>query len=55
MVLADLRAWYPHLAEGGILCGDDWKYYREVREAVRIFAKEQGLSIVTEGNFWRLT
>lgn len=25
-VKEDILAWYPHLKEGGIMCGDDWYY-----------------------------
>lgn len=51
-VLADCRAWFPLIQEGGILCGDD---YREpghkdrtesVSSAVEAFAKEVGLPVI---------
>jgi Methyltransferase domain len=43
-VYLDLKAWFPHVKSGGILCGDDWGY-PTVEEAVRRFATERGLDI----------
>ncbi len=53
-VLDDLRAWYPYVKGHGILCGDDWTC-KEVEDAVRIFAKEQNLTIISPShNFYQL-
>ncbi len=52
-VIADINAWFPHLNEGGIMCGDDW-HWHSVKEAVQQIAQEKNLSIYSEGNFWRL-
>lgn len=52
-VLIDLHAWYPYVKGRGILCGDDWRW-PEVAAAVRIFAKEQKLTIYSHDNFWSL-
>jgi hypothetical protein len=52
-VYADLKAWYPHLRPDGVLCGDDWTW-NSVREAVKMFARENKLAIKASGNFWRL-
>lgn len=51
-VYADIHAWYPHLNEGGILCGDDW-LWPTVREAVVQAAQELNKSIYVSENFWR--
>jgi len=51
-VLADILAWYPHLNEGGILCGDDWTW-DSVRTAVKQGAAQLEKKIHTYGNFWR--
>ena len=50
-VLADLNAWYPFVKDRGVLCGDDWTW-DSVQLAVETFAKENGLQIQTNGNFW---
>jgi hypothetical protein len=51
-VYADLKAWYPHVKGHGVLCGDDWTHI-PIERAVKQFAEEEGLEIVTEGRFWR--
>lgn len=43
-VYRDLKAWFPHVKSGGILCGDDWGY-PPIVAAVERFAKEEGLNI----------
>lgn len=45
-VLADLRAWVPHLRTGGLIIGDDYgsDLYPGVKSAWDIFEREQGLS-----------
>jgi SAM-dependent methyltransferase len=51
--LNDLRAWYPHLKQGGIFCGDDWGWGRQgVEWAVRHFTEEKNLNFYTNGWFW---
>jgi len=51
--LADCRAWYPHVKEGGIFCGDDWDWGTGgVEKAVRQFCKENDLEVRTNGLFW---
>lgn len=51
-VYEDIINWYPHLNEGGIMCGDDW-LWDTVRVAVEIGAQIYGKKIYAEGNFWR--
>jgi hypothetical protein len=54
-VLADIRAWYPKIKPGGILCGDDYIDGSHVEKfgvipAVNDFAAEHGLTFaVTSG------
>lgn len=36
-VIADLEAWWPHVAEGGVICGHDWSWFATVREGVTDF------------------
>lgn len=50
-VMADLNAWYPLLAEGGIFSGDDWNL-GDVPRAVTDFAKRRGLTVRHVGDFW---
>jgi len=52
-VYTDLHAWYPHVHQDCVFCGDDWTW-ESVRAAVKKFAKEKGLKIQASGNFWRL-
>ena len=52
-VVEDILAWYPHLNEDGIMCGDDWKW-ASVRAAVNQVADQLGKSIYSSGNFWKL-
>lgn len=51
-VYQDIIGWYPHLKEGGIMCGDDW-LWPTVQTAVIKGAKELNKSIYTSKNFWR--
>ncbi len=52
-VYEDLWAWYPHLKDKGVFCGDDWGW-PSVRVAVKKFAREQKMRVKVSGNFWRL-
>lgn len=53
---ADLQAWYPHLKQGGILCGDDLRWGDcGIERAVHQFAKEKSLIVHDNGWFWWLT
>ncbi|MEX1012311.1 MAG: class I SAM-dependent methyltransferase [Waddliaceae bacterium] len=50
-VIDDILAWTPHLKEGGLMCGDDWKW-GSVRKAVVQAAKELNQVVHSSGNFW---
>lgn len=50
-VYKDIMAWYPHLKEGGVICGDDWTW-ASVRLAVEKAAKELDADLVTSDSFW---
>lgn len=50
-VMNDILNWYPHLNEGGIMCGDDWTW-KSVRHGVKKAAKRLGKRIESEENFW---
>ncbi len=52
-VYKDIMAWYPHLKEGGVFCGDDWLSFPSVRLAVEKAAEELHLMVYTEENLWR--
>lgn len=47
--LADLRAWYPHVAPEGLIVGDDYgsDLYPGVKRAWDDFAREHGLTLET--------
>ncbi|MBS3905122.1 MAG: class I SAM-dependent methyltransferase [Simkania sp.] len=52
---ADLQAWYPHVRDHGVLCGDDWAWGdRGVERAVLQFASENNLKVYGNGWFWWL-
>jgi hypothetical protein len=52
---ADLKAWYPHLSPGGVICGDDLRWGDAgVERAVRQFAVERNLRMYDSGWFWWL-
>lgn len=54
-VLADIRAWYPKVKDGGVLCGDDYIEGSHIEkfgviQAVKDFAQENNLTFaVTNG------
>ncbi len=50
-VLTDIAVWFPHLEEGGVMCGDDWTW-ETVRIAVVQMAKRLGKTVHASGNFW---
>jgi predicted O-methyltransferase YrrM len=54
-VKADIAAWYPHVRQGGIFCGHDYKHRRftGVTRAVDEFAAAQGKTLETmPGKVW---
>lgn len=55
-VTADIKFWGKQLAEGGLLCGDDYipDDFPGVVQAVDEYAKERGLYPFTIGKFWCL-
>lgn len=52
-VTKDILAWYPHLKEDGIFCGDDWGF-PSVQIGVVNAANKLKKSISNNGNLWRL-
>jgi predicted O-methyltransferase YrrM len=50
-VIQDIRHWYPHLDEDGIMCGDDW-LWDTVRAAVVECAGDLGVQVRAVDNFW---
>lgn len=50
-VVQDIIAWYPHLDNNGIMCGDDW-LCPTVREAVTQCAVKLNKKIISQDNFW---
>jgi predicted O-methyltransferase YrrM len=52
-VYQDILAWYPHLKEGGIFCGDDWTW-DSVREGVYRAASELDLEVMNNTIMWWL-
>lgn len=50
-VFADIFHWMPHLAEDGVMCGDDW-LKAPVRQAVVHYANLHGKKVNAVGNFW---
>lgn len=50
-VYLDIYAWLPHLAENGILCGDDWNW-PSVRVSVELCASRLHKKVHAERNFW---
>lgn len=52
-VYQDILQWYPHLALGGVLCGDDLRW-ESVRKGVIRAAEKLDLKISGEDNFWQI-
>ena len=52
-VYNDIIAWHPHLAEGGIICGDDW-HSEPVRNGVMQAAITLNSGIKYLDRFWML-
>lgn len=51
-VFQDLSAWYLHLNQGGVLCGDDWEW-PSVQKGVKRFMKQhRRLRLRTYQNFY---
>lgn len=50
-VYKDIIAWYPKLAPGGIMCGDDWPA-SSVRAGVMRAAHELGIQVDSYGACW---
>lgn len=53
-VLADLRAYWPLVAKGGVLFGDDWDNWVGVRNALRTFQDEVNVVADVRGSFWMI-
>jgi len=57
-VRASIKAWWPLVAEDGILCGHDYGHPRcrrgiwGVDQAVKEFAKHEGLTLHVDGEVW---
>lgn len=52
-VKRDLEAWFLHVTDGCVFCGDDWRF-PGVRQAVTEFAEERGFEVHSDKNFWRI-
>jgi len=51
-VYQDIMHWYPKLNKGGIICGENWKWFEGVQRGVSRAAKELGKTVRTDNNFW---
>ncbi len=53
-VRKDLRAWWPHVAEGGLFCGHDYYVFDGVGRAVREWVAEtpEYGDVIVEGECW---
>lgn len=52
LVYQDIMTWYPKVKNGGIICGNNWKWFESVEKGVRRAAKELGKAVTAHGNFW---
>lgn len=50
-IYKDILAWYPHLSEGGILCGNNW-YENSVELGVTKAATALNLTLKLNNNVW---
>lgn len=50
-VIEDIMNWYPHLNEGGLMCGDDW-VWDSVQDAVIQCAIRLNKKVREQQNFW---
>jgi hypothetical protein len=57
-VARDIRAWWPKLKVGGVMAGDDWRFFDRahkefgVRRAVEEFFKSRGIDILVTNPEW---
>lgn len=51
IIYRDILAWYPHLANGGVLCGNNW-YENSVEIGVTKAAESLGLNLKLNNNVW---
>ncbi|KPK32154.1 MAG: hypothetical protein AMS24_04880 [Chlamydiae bacterium SM23_39] len=53
-VYQDMSMWYPLIKEGGVMCGDDWGWGKNlpVQRAVKQYAFDNNLKYKVYGNFW---
>lgn len=50
-VMKDIEAWYPHLSQNGVMCGDDWAR-ESVKVAVEQMAAKLNVSVKGQFYFW---
>jgi predicted O-methyltransferase YrrM len=50
--LPDVKAWWARLADGGVLCGDDWLFFPDVPRVLGQLQDELGLVVHNDDNFW---
>ncbi len=53
-VLADMKAYWPLVAPGGVMFGDDFDHWKDVQDAVIDFTAENSLELDSRGSFWML-
>ncbi len=56
-VYNDIMNWYPKLSENGVICGDDWKYFEDVKKAAIDAARLLNISVaqvLNAPNFWKM-
>lgn len=51
-VYRDIMSWYPKLNRGGIICGNNWKWFESIRRGVNRAAKELERTVKVDENFW---